>query len=668
MSNPGSLSGKAEPAAAPLLSRSAAAGAGTAEPSVSSREPSWLQRALNQPKIPWFTDLIVRHRRWLFAFSVLLYVVSFNGRWRVGLDSATYRGLARSIARGGGYQFTDFGSHHAYPGLPMMLAGVNKLVGENVFRPALAQFLIVLMALATVWLTYRVVKLHYPEWIAVSVACGLAVNSRFLELSNELLTDVPFLLGVLTAFYGWELLRAAGDSRKRAGAISVLTIGLLLAAVMRPTFWVLGIAWLCACIWGLFTSQRKFYLTCLFILLTVWVAFALVDPRERDSSGNKIFAPLGGGYEREVITLVTESSSIEADSRVAVLASRIRQELPKLFKIHLPVAFLGQVLPPFLSMTLTALLIASSFVLIRRHPVWFLLVIFTIGVTVMLSTAPRYYVMIMPPLILASLLLVKWLTDRIPGGWGDLVLFLWLGFVTVENLTRIVPFVISQHAVSISDSSLKFYEKYRDGRFLPIIEMADVIHARVPPGERVIAPAAPIMAYLSDRQVMMERDILPLRRSARRYPEYLRAEGIRFAVFPASAYQDKDPELARLIRFHVIYPTRKIARTSGMILARCAIYVPPGDWRDGPSYPTLTKKFAKPIRKSATTRKATTQALKKKSKPTRATTRAKRKLRPAPTTQPSTSQAAPASRRQPRAATTTTSMNSANLFNSVPSL
>ena len=51
------------------------------------------------------------------------------------------------------------------------------------------------------------------------------------------------------------------------------------------------------------------------------------------------------------------------------------------------------------------------------------------------------------------------------------------------------------------------------------------------------------MAYLSDRPVLMERDVLPPRRSVLRYPEYLAAHNIRFAVFPASAYRDKNPEL-----------------------------------------------------------------------------------------------------------------------------
>ena len=65
--------------------------------------------------------------------------------WRVGVDSALYRGLARSLVRGDGYVFAGEHHKHAYPGLPLMLAGIEKLVGES---PAWPLALIVILALA----------------------------------------------------------------------------------------------------------------------------------------------------------------------------------------------------------------------------------------------------------------------------------------------------------------------------------------------------------------------------------------------------------------------------------------------------------------------------------------------------------------------------------------
>src|SRR5436190_15920374 len=126
MSNLGWLSGKADPSAQTLART-------VAPPRVIS---------LRQPKIPWLTDLIVRYRWLLFGLCLLPYIISFNGRWRIGLDSSIYRGLARSISSGRGYHFGEFGTHQIYPGLPLLLAGVNKIAGENFFRPALAQAII----------------------------------------------------------------------------------------------------------------------------------------------------------------------------------------------------------------------------------------------------------------------------------------------------------------------------------------------------------------------------------------------------------------------------------------------------------------------------------------------------------------------------------------------
>src|SRR4051812_28803588 len=71
---------------------------------------------LRQPEIPWLRNAITKYRRWLLGLSVLPFIISFNGRWRVGLDSSIYRGLARSIAMGRGYHFGEFGTHQIYPG------------------------------------------------------------------------------------------------------------------------------------------------------------------------------------------------------------------------------------------------------------------------------------------------------------------------------------------------------------------------------------------------------------------------------------------------------------------------------------------------------------------------------------------------------------------------
>src|SRR5688572_22997885 len=245
---------------------------------------------------------IDRYRRAFFVGIAVLFVICFNGQWKIGRDSALYRGLARNLANGNGYTFGEFAPQAIYPGYPLLLAGIEKVFGPGVLAPLIVMY--VLAALVLVY-TYKLIALRYPRWMAVCVVCGVGFNAWFLELSHELLTDVPFFLGVLLALYGWERLRlnvgedspveTSGSKEKseRAKAIAYLVVGLVIAATMRPTFWILAVAWVATCVWGLITGPRKFYGVCLATIGVVAVAILLLDPRTQG------FRPLGGAYEAD---------------------------------------------------------------------------------------------------------------------------------------------------------------------------------------------------------------------------------------------------------------------------------------------------------------------------------------------------------------------------------
>jgi hypothetical protein len=92
---------------------------------------------------------------------------------------------------------------------------------------------------------------------------------------------------------------------------------------------------------------------------------------------------------------------------------------------------------------------------------------------------------------------------------------------------------------------------------------------------------------------------------------------------------------------HVIYPKKKIATVDSMILARAQVWVPPGDWREGPNLPAT-----KPAKH------ATSKPL-HPPKHKAAASRAKRSVN-APTAQPAT-QPAPAKKKKKPATRTTQS-------------
>jgi len=121
-----------------------------APPEVSREKPArqW------QAPIPWVTDWIDKNRKLLFAIAVLPFVLTFNGRWRIGLDSATYRGLGHALALGRGYHFGEFATKQAYPGLPLLLAGLEK-------RPEIAEALNA--SFDRMLARYREVQAELPE-------------------------------------------------------------------------------------------------------------------------------------------------------------------------------------------------------------------------------------------------------------------------------------------------------------------------------------------------------------------------------------------------------------------------------------------------------------------------------------------------------------------------
>ena len=102
-----------------------------------------------------------------------------------------YRGLGHALATGKGYSFGNFSSRQIYPGLPVVLAGLEKAFGQKDLPPII---LINLAAAGCVVMTYKLVRLRYPRWVAVFVAFAVGINGRFLELANEIRDDIPFLL------------------------------------------------------------------------------------------------------------------------------------------------------------------------------------------------------------------------------------------------------------------------------------------------------------------------------------------------------------------------------------------------------------------------------------------------------------------------------------------
>ncbi|WP_428936768.1 hypothetical protein [Fontivita pretiosa] len=523
------------------------------------------------------TDAIVRHRKVLYAYVAFLLIISFNGRWRVGLDSSHYRGLAANIAAGRGYVFGSWASGQVYPGFPYLLAGIEVLLGPRDRTPSAAQqqrilgpslvttssvLLVLLMAAGTLLVTYRLIGLHYPPWVAITITCLLGSNALFIQHAHELLTDMPFLLGVVTALYGWDRLQLAAERSGRIGALAIATLGLLLAASMRPTFLIVAACWGLVCLWALIRGpRRRFYAICLAVLIGVWAVMFAIDPRLKGANHYL------GGYEREALEMAPRA------------ANSLWQRTYSALHDQLPAAMFGEQLAPF-SVAGSLILLASAGFLLRRHALWALLVWLTFVVTVLLSSVPRYYLMILPPLLLGWLSATVWLSQRVPKKWAEAVLVGGLAIVVLNNLSRSIGFIVEQRQPN-------FLKHYKNGKYLATLEMCEQIRRHVRPGQRVLGPSGSIMTYLSGVHVLSARELLP-RGEGPRNPRQLAEAKLDYAIFPSAVYRSKEPLIARLIERGVIVPVSRIASVrrgkETMHLMTLRIAVPPEgqDWRRMP--------------------------------------------------------------------------------------
>jgi hypothetical protein len=529
------------------------------------------------------TGFINRHARAMFVLVTLLYLISFNGQWRVGLDSSNYRGLGDSIASGRGYTFGEWAPKNIYPGLPLLFAGLQSAFGRSAVAPCVAMLAI---STLTMFVTYRLIRLHYAKWFAVTVTCGLATNHWYLQQTSELMTDVPFLLGVVTALYGWDRLFRA----ERAGtwlSAGLLLIGLAIAASMRPTLFLLVGAMGVVSLAGLMMGPRRVvHASVLGAMLLVLVVFVALDPRGRASLAL-------GGYEREAVELLrglvsTGDAQDPLDAPIELLKRALF-----VLNDQLPAGFFGEQLSLFsvrvaglkispTSILGSLILIAALLLIVRRHPLWALLAWVTVLATVIASAEPRYYVMILPMLLVAWLAMLVKLARKLPRPWDEVLLVGGLALVTLNNLSASVSFVKEQRSVPFL-KHYKYDRKVKTGEWMVSLQMAELIAKHLPPGARVIGPSGSVLSYVSGRHVYTQRELLPRRGHVQRFPQIIADKNIEYAIFPAPHYRQKEPAVARLMERGVLRPAGPtIAEVAEMRLARLRVLVPEGDWQKLP--------------------------------------------------------------------------------------
>lgn len=445
--------------------------------------------------------------RWIWFGAIgFLFLLAFNGEWRITTDSALYRELGRNLANGHGYVYLGQPHDHVYPGLPWLLAWSRQIFGQDLV-PAL--ILNVTLAIISLVLVYAMLKQSYPRWIAMATVMITGLSYQLSLYSATVLNDVPFFFAVCVALYAQVHIRGS-RGKSAAGWIGLMLIGVGAAAILRPAFWLLVASLIMWTAWETFRGSKKLAAGMAIGLLVVGGVWALLDIRE------------GGEYEAKLFRTLANPERI---------VQRASVNTPAFLTEHASDAFFGMSLGPGLDPVLAIIIFGGGVLLIRKQMMWGLLVLVTLLVTIFFAgTTPRYYLMVMPLLVLGWIQTLRVTANRVPRRWRSLTIGLGIALVVIPNVAMCVKLITRQQAEP-------FLETYRHGRWLPYIAMAEAIRNNVPDGEQTIGPRSSVLSYLSERDVLDIHETLRWVRPEA-WQTHLSDQHVGYVVLPLRTYKN----------------------------------------------------------------------------------------------------------------------------------
>lgn len=436
-----------------------------------------------------------RHRWWLFGAAALLYLAGFNGQWRVSPDSALYASLGRNLAEGHGYTYQ--GEHHRWvePALPYLISFGFRLFGPEAFWPTMVVLL--LSAVAALALFYRLMTLHAGRPTGVVLTVLLALNETFYRYPFHLFTDTPFLCGVLLFLLGHEIIyqprEAEGRAARRAVPWLLMALGTLVMVSMRPAFWSFLAALAAAVGWHLLRGPR--WLRVRHVMVAVLVigcvlAFRAADPRRR-----KVAEP----------SVVEERMSELVLQRTGLMVRRtLTQMVPLMFEEVAPEAIFGSRMGTGVNTVVTLVTLVLGVALMRRRPLWGLLVGATVAQMLVHLPRERYFLPVLPLLLYGLWRAALWLEARLSGPWSAVGFYAVVVLMLVPNVFIIFGDIHQQHR-------RPFLVHVERGLYQVLTDLARRMPEAIGERDLVIAEQDRALSYFSRRKC-----IPPI--TARRWP------------------------------------------------------------------------------------------------------------------------------------------------------
>jgi len=478
----------------------------------------------------------------------VLYLLSYNGQWHLTPDSALYLELGRNIAAGRGYTYHGLPHALAYPGLPYALAGLFKVFGAHVI--AAADALVLLCGLATLAATYRLIHLWSDRGTAIVVTFGLAVTHEFFRYCCEILTDIPFLLGVTAFLAGHEAVFHASAARRRWWDWLLLGGGLAIAVVTRPT--MIGLLGVCLAvmIWTALRSRsaRPLALAAVAVVIVLAIIFFRIDPRHATSAGPS------HGYEKTVFHALFRGDVLDVthDRLNTKIAANVRDLLGH---TAAKAAFGMPLGNRWLNAIFGSIILAGGLALSRQRLIWGLWVLVTLAILILLISNDRYVLQAMPLLVLGWWRTLIAVQRRLPRTIGNFVFAFFLALGVVPNCLLDGNIVLHQHL-------RPFLDHYADGGYAAYVKLAEQVPRFCAADDVVLCPAgySRILTFLTQRNVF----------------DSMEPKDGKWAAGPLVVFDPEDESLAAWLRQqHLVVqdpPLASAAQPSGqppLLLVRC---------------------------------------------------------------------------------------------------
>jgi hypothetical protein len=430
-----------------------------------------------------------QYRKPLLIVLVLFYFCGFNGQWQLGPDSALYLSLARNIALGRGYTYHGIPHTMVYPGLPYALALFFKLFRSTSAAIVAADVLMLLCGFGVLAATYRLVLLAFGRPSAVMVTLGLGITREFYRYCFEILTDMPFLLGVTLFLAGQEAIfqsQAQIHRKIRWFDWAFLIGGLGIAISTRPNMIGLLLVWISSILWSAIRNKNArpmaILMTCIGLLVTA--LFVHFDPRHAGGT-----TPTDS-YENTVLNDLTRDFSHR-------LTVDVPANIHDLFGASAARAAFGMPLGSWwINALFGTLIISAALALFRKRFLWGAWVAITILTVIFIQSHDRYMLQILPFIVLGWWRLLVALNEILPRKIGNGLLVLCLALGTIPNMLQCGNIVLNQHA-------RPFIAKYRDGEYQAYVQLAQKLPEFAPPQSVILGPSrvGRILTFLSDRNV-----------------------------------------------------------------------------------------------------------------------------------------------------------------------